>query len=283
MGFKLYKKFNIKDIILSGGVAQNIKAIKFLQDDKKIDSVWSGPISGDGSLSLGAVWLAAQKFDKNNSIKGLKNIYLGSSISNKNLEKLIYKKCKSFKVLKDVNNKKFAEWLSRGLVIARCKGRMEFGQRALGNRSILADPRLTVSIEKINSKIKYRDFWMPFTPSMTIEGAKKILKNPKNIYSPFMTAAFDLKEEYVEKLPGVIHPSDKSTRPQMLKKEDNPDYYDLIKEFQKISGFPVLLNTSFNLHGDSIVETAEQAINTFLKSDLDILNINNFTIIRRLK
>ena len=95
-----------------------------------------------------------------------------------------------------------------------------------------------------------------------------------------MTVAFDLKEKFIEKLPGVIHPADKSTRPQMLKKEDNPDYYNLIKEFEKISGLPVLLNTSFNLHGDAIVESAEQAIDTFINSDLDALILNDYLIIR---
>ena len=274
------KKFKISDIILSGGVAQNIKAVKHLLDDKKIKSVWSGPISGDGSLSIGAAWIACKEYDKNNNIKGLKNLYLGSSISNQNLENKILKKCKNFKILKDVKNDKIAKWISSGFIIARCKGRMEFGQRALGNRSILADPRSISSVEKINSKIKYRDFWMPFTPTITFEGAKKILKNSGKIYSPFMTVAFDLKERFIKKLPGVIHPADKSTRPQMLKKEDNPDYYNLIKEFEKISGLPVLLNTSFNLHGDAIVESANQAIDTFLKSDLDALILNNYLIIR---
>ncbi len=95
--------------------------------------------------------------------------------------------------------------------------------------------------------------------------------------------AFDVKEEYIDKLPGVIHPADKSTRPQMLKKKDNPEYYNLIKDFEKITGLPVLLNTSFNLHGDAIVENANQAIDTFLKSNLDILILNDYTIIRRLK
>ena len=276
-------KHKLKDIILSGGVAQNIKAIKFLQDDKRIKSVWAGPISGDGSLSIGAAWLAAKQFDKKNKIEGLNNIYLGTTISDNNLKKTIKTKCKNFKIVYKVKNTQIAKWLSLGLIIARCKGRMEFGQRALGNRSILADPRIASSVERINSKIKYRDFWMPFTPSMTYEGAKKILINPKNIYSPFMTVAFNLREKYVNKLPGVIHPADKSTRPQMLKKEDNPNYYNLLKEFEKITGLPVLLNTSFNLHGDAIVENANQAINTFLKSDLDILILNDYTIIRRLK
>ena len=122
---------------------------------------------------------------------------------------------------------------------------------------------------------------MPFTPSMTFEGCKKILINPNNIYSPYMTMAFDLKKGYAEKIPAVIHSADKSTRPQMLKKEVNPDYYNLISEFEKISGLPVLLNTSFNLHGDAIVENAHQAINTFINSDLDALILNNYLISRK--
>lgn len=274
-------KFKLKNIILSGGVAQNIKAIKFLQDDSRIKSVWSGPISGDGSLSIGAAWLASKTYDFKSKIMGINNIYLGSDIPNKNIDKIIKKKFNKFKCVKNVSNKQIARWISKGLIVARCKGRMEFGQRALGNRSILADPRSISSVEKINSKIKYRDFWMPFTPSITFEGCKKILKNPKNIYSPFMTVAFDIKEKYLSKLPGVIHPSDKSTRPQMLKKKDNPEYYDLLKQFEKITGLPVLLNTSFNLHGDAIVENIDQAINTFLKSDLDILVLNNYAILRK--
>ena len=173
--------------------------------------------------------------------------------------------------------------MSEGLILARCKGRMEFGQRSLGNRSILADPRNYNNIDKINKKIKIRDFWMPFTPSMIYENCKKILKNPKNIYSPYMTMAFDVNKNYEKYLSAVIHPSDKSIRPQMLKRENNEDYYDLIKEYQKITGLPVLLNTSFNLHGDAIVENAIQAINTFKKSDLDILVINNIAVIRREK
>ena len=95
--------------------------------------------------------------------------------------------------------------------------------------------------------------------------------------------AFDVKKKYIKDLSAVIHPSDKSIRPQMLKKESNEDYYDLIKEYAKITGLPVLLNTSFNLHGDAIVENEKQAIYTFKNSDLDILIINNFAIIRREK
>ena len=124
---------------------------------------------------------------------------------------------------------------------------------------------------------------MPFTPSILYEHANKILVNPKKIYSPYMTMAFDVKKKFIDKIPAVIHPADKSTRPQMLKKTINQDYYDLIDEFYKITKLPLVLNTSFNLHGDAIVENASQAINTFINSDLDILIINNYAICRRIK
>ena len=113
---------------------------------------------------------------------------------------------------------------------------MEFGQRALGNRSILADPRRLESVERINQKVKYRDFWMPFTPSMMIEEAERLLLNPKSIYSPFMTMAFDLKPEYKDILSGAVHHADKTARPQMLKSKDNPRYYDLLAAFKERTG-----------------------------------------------
>tara|TARA_Y100000591_G_C21343207_1_gene455836 strand:- start:263 stop:574 length:312 start_codon:yes stop_codon:yes gene_type:complete len=95
-----------------------------------------------------------------------------------------------------------------------------------------------------------------------------------------MTMAFDVKKQFVNKIPAVIHPADKTTRPQMLKKQDNPDYYDLISKFKSITKLPLLLNTSFNLHGDAIVENAKQAVMTFEKSELDALILNDFLIIR---
>ena len=157
---------------------------------------------------------------------------------------------------------------------------MEFGQRALGNRSIIADPRQSSSIQKINDKIKFRDFWMPFTPSMTYEEAGRILENPKKTYSPFMTLAFELKEAFKDSIPGAQHPADKTVRPQMLKREDNPQYYDLIEAFKRRTGMAVLLNTSFNLHGDAIVESPSDAIKTFLECDMDILLFDHVAVSR---
>jgi carbamoyltransferase len=157
---------------------------------------------------------------------------------------------------------------------------MEFGQRALGARSILADPRRWESVERVNNKIKYRDFWMPFTPSMTIEQSEKMIVNPKGVFSPYMTMAFDLKPEWVGRIPAATHPADKTVRPQMLRRQNNDRYYDLIRAFGALSGIECLMNTSFNLHGDAIVESPDDAIRTFLSSELDILLFDEVAIRR---
>ena len=159
---------------------------------------------------------------------------------------------------------------------------MEFGQRALGNRSILADPRNHAILNKINQKIKFRDFWMPFTPTMLNEDVNKFIINKKNLFSPFMTLAFSTNKRNKSKIIASVHPADQTTRPQMLRKRDNKAYYQIIKEFKKLTGIGVLLNTSFNLHGEAIVENPHQAYNTFLRSDLDILIIGKYAIIRKI-
>ena len=148
------RKYRIKDIILSGGVAQNIKAMQILINSKAVNSLWTGPISGDGSLAIGAVWAACNKFSKD-KITGLKTIYLGSKMQNNEIELALKKIKGKYHILQNYSSKDVARWISLGNIIARCEGRMEFGQRALGNRSILADPRKPDTVERINSKIKY--------------------------------------------------------------------------------------------------------------------------------
>ena len=136
---------------------------------------------------------------------------------------------------------------------------MEFGQRALGNRSVLVDPR-KVNFNKINQK-QFRDFWMPFTPTILMEDVT-VLINKKMLFA-FYDNGFFTNRNNKDNIIAAIHPADQTTRPQMLKK-DNKDYYDLILKFKKITKVGALLNTSFNLHGDAIVETADQAYQTFL-------------------
>ncbi len=268
-------------VVLSGGVAQNIKACKQVIDLPEVKRFWVGPVSGDGSLGVGAAWLASKELSSKTEIKGLGTVYLGTEYGEAEIDEAIKQYDSGWFVRhEEPTMDQAAEWISEGKILARFSGQMEFGQRALGNRSILADPRNNESVQRINDKIKFRDFWMPFTPSMMYEEVERLIENPKQVYSPYMTMAFDLKEGHANKLPAVIHPADKTVRPQMLRKEDNPKYYELLEALKRKIGYGVTLNTSFNLHGDPIVDTPENALHTFKNSDLDVLLFDHVALIR---
>ena len=168
--------------------------------------------------------------------------------------------------------------LTKHQIIAVCRNRAEMGQRSLGNRSILADPRFSQNIQKINNAIKQRDFWMPFAPVILSEYQKKLIKNPKNIESPFMTFAFETTNFAHKNLIAAIHQADKTARAQILTKSHNKDLWELINLFYKKTGVPGLLNTSFNLHGFPIVNNIFDAKKVLEKSELSALWLNNHLI-----
>jgi carbamoyltransferase len=176
-----------------------------------------------------------------------------------------------------------AKILSQGKVVARCRGRSELGQRALGNRSILGNPSKAGIVSRLNDQIKYRDFWMPFCPTILESDANIFLNYEKKTPAKFMTMGFDVRAEQMETIAGVIHPADGSARPQILAKSDNAEYHELISNFKKLTGVGCLLNTSFNLHGEPVVESSEDAIKTFLGSGLDALWVGDYLIQRNEK
>jgi len=270
------KKYNIKDFIFSGGVAQNVKATKKILESKNISSIYVPPGPGDESLSIGAVYSYLSKNRINQKISDMQNPYVGISFRNKDLD--FIKKIKNVEI-KKTTHKEVANILAKGNPIARfALEPNEFGPRALGNRSILADPRKQDIINLINKKIKVRDFWMPFAPSILEEDAKKIMHVVKNHKNPYMTISFDVKQKYIDKISAAVHPFDKTCRPQFVSKTINPEYHNLIKEFKKITNIGVLLNTSFNLHGEPIVFHPKDAIKSFLKSGLKYLYIGKYLV-----
>lgn len=280
---KAIGEHDCSNILFSGGVAQNIKACKAIAELDSVERFWTGPVSGDGSLGIAAAWMGHTRLAPDMPIEGLPSVYLGTEPTRTDIEAVAANDAirkGGFEITENPSSKLIADWLVEGRIVSRCAGRMEYGQRALGNRSILADPRRIASLEHINQKIKYRDFWMPFTPSMMIEEAGRVLQNDKNLYSPFMTQAFDLKPEFRDMIPAAMHPADKSVRPQMLKREDNPGYYDIISSFRDATGVGAVLNTSFNLHGEPIVESAQDAVSTFLRSEIDTLLFDGLAISR---
>ena len=163
---------------------------------------------------------------------------------------------------------KLAKILADGHVVANMVGNMEFGPRALGNRSFLADPRKMDIVANINDAVKNRDFWMPFTPSMLDCSAKKYLVNPKELSAPYMTMAFETTEIAQTDIPAALHPVDKTARPQIVSSETNKLYYDLLKEFEKLTGVGALLNTSLNIHGKPIVYKPLNIVEEILMNEL---------------
>ena len=280
------KKFKIKDIVISGGVSMNMKAMGEIAKLKKVSNIFVGGSGSDESLALSAGLILYLKKTKNKKLlktyKPIKNLYLGSENNFLEEEKIIKKLNKSkFKIIKDPTNKFITSKLESGKIIGRCVGKMEFGHRALCNRSIIADPINIDVKEKINAAIKNRDFWMPFAPVVLDKFENKYLNNKKKIASPYMTIGFDTSKTGYNAMKAACHPADKSARPQILKKNDNPIFYELLKTFSETTGRGALINTSFNLHGFPIVRTTKEAYTVFIKSKLDCLLLNNFLIIKK--
>lgn len=294
------KKTNIHSLVVGGGVFMNVKANMKIAQLKGVKNLWVCPSSTDDSTALGAAYFGYKQYCSTHKIsfnpKPLKDLYLGPSYPIRHAELVsaslnqIPKPAESEArhrrrvrdniTLHKLRNSviEIAKLLAAGHIVARFSGRMEFGARALGSRSILADPRNITVIKIINDMIKMRDFWMPFTPTILWEAASKYLINPKHINSPYMMLAFETTKRAQTDIPATLHPYDQTCRPQILKKEDNPGFYEIIKEFEKLTGIPAVLNTSFNLHGEPIVCTPEDALDTFLKSGLEYLVIEDYLI-----
>ncbi|KPA15160.1 carbamoyltransferase [Candidatus Magnetomorum sp. HK-1] len=282
------KETGIRQVVFSGGVSMNVKINKLLWELEEIDNFFVPPSGADESLCIGATYKVLEDAYKKGQIKNfndiepIKTTYLGPSFDDKNVRDAIEKKNikNQYQIIDNPSPKQIAELLAKGKVIARLKGRMEFGARALGNRSILANPSFPKIVKKINEQIKSRDFWMPFCPVIKADREKDYILNPKNIKAPFMTIAFDTVKNKQNSIFGALHPSDLTARPQVLKKEYNPEYFEIISEFEKITGIGVLLNTSLNLHGVPIDCTPEDGLSTFLNSSLDGILLNNSLILR---
>ena len=271
-------KTKIKKIVCGGGVFMNIKVNKIISEIPEIDYFDAFPSCGDETLNFGALWLYLNSINQNNEIKSkFKNIYLGpkpnfdQNYIDKNFKNMI-----QYKRYDDIEFET-AKLLADNKIIARCSGEMEFGARALGNRSILANPSDFKIVSRINKMIKKRDFWMPFSPMMTREAAEKHLIIPKSLnnnISPFMMHSFDTKLNSRDLFPAAIHPYDNTARAQIVSNSTNENLMKILKYYGEMTGEEVLLNTSFNLHGFPIVLDFKDAINVFVQSDLTHLIID---------
>lgn len=269
---------NVKKLAAAGGVFLNVKMNQRIQETFAIDDFFVYPDPGDAGAPVGAALYVY--FNQQRRIpkppKQIENIYWGSEYTNDeiqnflDLQKLRYKKLSRKKLIEKV-----AKLLSQQKIIGWFQGRMETGPRALGGRSILMDPRRAENKEIINKRVKFRESFRPFTPSLLDFAADSFINNSKK--APFMIVSYDVNPNKRDIIPAVVH-VDGTLRPQVLERKHNPLYYDLIREFGKITGVPVLLNTSFNIRGEPIVESPRDALKCFFDTGLDYLAIGNFLV-----
>jgi carbamoyltransferase len=282
------KKYNISNIALGGGVFMNVKANQILLNLQEIETLVITPSCGDESLALGvAVYGFVKEGNNINELQQVKNLYLGSSYEDAEIKKTIdsynFKHKVSIEYFdKERIEQRVATTLANGHVVGRFKNRAEWGARALGNRSILANASSRDTVKLINEMIKGRDFWMPFATSLLYEDQGLYLHNEKNFFAPYMSVTFDTKEKAVNELSAALHPYDLTSRPQMVRKDMNESYHAIISEFKKITGSSGILNTSFNLHGEPNVEKPIDALHTFDISGLKYLAIGNYLISKEL-
>jgi len=268
------EKTKSKNLCLAGGVALNSKANGKIVASGLVRQVFVQPAAADDGVALGAA--LAPYLDGNGKLpnKAMRHGYWGPAFDDEAIEKAL----QTYKIrhtkLSDAAATA-AQLLSAGKILGWFQGRMEFGPRALGSRSIIADPRDPEMNAKVNNAVKFREWWRPFAPSFKKEAAPEYLESAYD--SPFMILTAQVRPEKRSVIPSVTH-VDGSARPQTVEREINPLYYRLIDEFGKITGVPVVMNTSFNLRGEAIVHTPTDALRTFYSSGMDALVIGSFLV-----
>lgn len=274
------KKTGIHNISLTGGVFMNVKACQKIVNLPEVNKVFVVPSAADESCAIGCcAWGTQEVFG--NEIKPLNDLYMGVEYDDASIEEVFQEMdiAARYEVSIPVNiNKEVAKLLADNKIVARCSGPMEFGARALGNRSILANPSSFQNLQKINDAIKNRDFWMPFTPSILDTDIPRYIKNHEKLFAPYMCITFDGTDEAKRDLPAAIHPRDCTVRPQCVKEDWNSNYYEIIKTFKSLTGIGAILNTSFNLHGEPNVCTPLDAIRTVDNSGLEYLAMGKYLL-----
>ena len=259
------------DLALAGGVALNCKMNKRFIESDTIETVFIQPVAHDAGLALGAGYFDRRPAD----VPRTESVYYGPEFGREEIETLLRTNKITYREPEQLE-RYVAEQLADGALVGWFSGRLEMGPRALGARSILADPRSTDSRDRVNRFVKHREEWRPFAPSMLESAADEYLENAEP--APFMIKTFDVKPEKREELTAVIHPGDDTTRPQTVREDQHPRYHRVISEFEDITGVPAVLNTSFNDHGEPIVATPTEAIKDFFGMGLDLLVLEDFLV-----
>ncbi len=280
---KAIAKTGIHTIALAGGVIMNVKANYEILKLPGVKKMFVMPSCGDESLPIGSCYYGTLQNHKEvmGSLPPLNHLYFGPEYSHEYIEKVLGQNNFEYKDYGRRIGVEVSRLLSEGNVVARFDGKMEFGARAMGNRSILADASNGDVVEIINRMIKKRDFWMPFAPSIIEEYADYYILHPEllqKVKPYFMMVTFESTPLARRDLKAAMHPYDKTIRPQLVNKFANPRYYELLTYYLKRTGRYGLLNTSFNIHGEPIVCSPEDALKTLRESGLQYLSLGDFLV-----
>ena len=270
------RQTGLANVVLSGGVVANVKANQRIFEIPGVKKIFVHPGMGDGGCSVGAALLhVANRIGLHPS--PIKDVYLGPEYTDKEIEQALRDEGLSFE--KPLNlEKRIAELLTSGKIVAHFNGRMEYGPRALGNRTIMyhaKDPDVNLWL---NTQLGRTEF-MPFAPATLYEERERCYKNIQGAEhtAQFMTITFDCTDFMLEHCPAAVH-VDGTARPQLVAQEANPRFYNIIKEYHKLTGNPSIINTSFNMHEEPIVCTPKDAVRAFVLGNLHYLAIGNYLV-----
>src|SRR5436190_10241876 len=270
-----------KNLCMAGGVALNCVANGRIVREAGFDNVWIQPAAGDDGIAIGCAYYGYLTILKRHRSSAMKHAYLGAPYSDQNAREAAQNWLVRLQTINRPSDdicRDTAKLLTQGHVFAWFQGRSEFGPRALGNRSILADPRKAEMKDKLNSRVKHRQAFRPFAPAVLAEKASEIFEGDAE--SPFMLLTKRVRPQWRDKVPAIVH-VDGTARVQTVRREHNERLYRLLEDFEAITGVPVLLNTSFNVKGEPIVETPEDAINCFLSTGMDYLALHDMLIAKK--
>ncbi len=279
----LYKKTGLKNLCIAGGCGMNSVANGKIFDQSPFKEVYIQAAAGDNGGSLGAAYYLYNTILNKKRVLYMNNAYLGPGYNNnviynsiKNINSQFKKQAYKIKKLKSENELYHitARYISQGKIIGWFQGRMEFGARALGNRSIICDPRRKDMKKILNARIKKRESFRPFAPTILREYVKDYFEIDYDV--PFMSQVFKIKKEKRKLIPAVTH-IDGTARLQTITKKQNKRYYSLIEAFRKLTGIPIVLNTSFN-ENEPIVNTPKEALNVFFRTQMDVVILGDFII-----
>ncbi len=277
----LHEITGAKNLCIAGGVALNCVANGRIVREGPFENVWIQPAAGDDGIAIGCAYYGQLALRRQSRRHTMRHAHLGRSYgreeTNGALGPPLARAVTHHKQRSDIATAT-AEHLAAGKIVGWFQGGSEFGPRALGNRSILADPRDPEMKDRLNARVKHRQSFRPFAPAVLAERSDDVFEG--NLTSPFMLLSTNVRPQWRDRIPAVTH-VDGSARVQTVDRETNPAFYALIKAFEQRTGVPVLINTSFNIRGEPIVETPVHAMKCFLGTDIDVLVLHDLLVEKR--